>query len=97
MTRQPGCSSLAVTIADTEIVGPPHAVNASLTKKAKEISGRWTDIELTTGHVCSPSVGKSLDCTRKPTAATPVGGSVNSDGETENADSCPVVWTVVGR
>ncbi len=76
-----------MTIADTEIVGPPHAVKVSGTEKAEVIPGRLTDIALTTGHVCSPSVGKSLDCTRNPTAATPVGGNVSNDGATENADS----------
>jgi hypothetical protein len=95
-TVQPACRSLAATRADTEIVGPPQAVNVSVTEKADEIPGSTTDIELTTGQVCSPSVGKSLDCTRNPTPATPLGGNVNKVGSTEKADSCPVVCTVVG-
>ena len=76
---QPACRSLAGTMAETEIVGPPHAVNVSGTDKADVTSGSLTDMVLTKGHVCSPSVGKSLDCTRNPTAATPVGGSVSND------------------
>ena len=50
-----------------------------------------TDSELTTGQVCSPSEGTSLDCTRKPTAATPFGGSVNNDGAIEKVAPSPVV------
>jgi hypothetical protein len=71
-------------------------VNVSFTAKSDAIPGSLTEIELTTGHVCSPSEGTSLDCTRKPTAATPPAGSVNIDGLMANADPCPVVRTVVG-
>ena len=68
---------LALTIADTEMAGPPQAVNVSATWKGESIPGSVTAIELTTGQVCSPSEGTSLDCTRKPTAAALLGGSVN--------------------
>jgi hypothetical protein len=83
-------------MADTEIVGPPHAVNVSDTGNAELIPGSVTDIDVTTGHVCSPSEGTSLDCTMKPTAGTPVGGRVSVDGAIEKTVSCPVSWTVVG-
>jgi hypothetical protein len=80
-----------LTIADTETVGPPQAVNVSATVKVEDIPGSPTDIELTTGHVCSPSVGTSLDCTRKPTEVVPVGGNVSVEGAMENTASDPVV------
>lgn len=86
---------MAATIAETEIVGPPQAVNASLVSRAVDIPGSFTDIELTTGQDCSPSTGTSLDCTRKPTSGLPVAGSVSSEGATEKTDSCPSCCTVV--
>jgi hypothetical protein len=54
-----------------------------------------TDIELTTGHVCSPSEGTSLDCSMKPTEAADPAGSVNFAGAVEKTDPCPVVPIVV--
>jgi hypothetical protein len=84
-----------LTIAETEIVGPPHAVNFSATENSEDIPGSPTDTELTTGHVCSPSVGTSLDCTRKPTETLAVGSNVNVEGAMENTGSDPVVCTVV--
>jgi hypothetical protein len=70
--------------------GPPQAVNASSTDKGEATLGRVTDIELTTGHVCSPSEGTSLDCTRKPAATTPDGGNVSVEGAIEKTVPSPV-------
>jgi hypothetical protein len=80
-----------LTIADTEIVGPPQAVKVAGTDNAEFVPGRVTDRELTTGQVCSPSEGTSLDCTRKPTVPAPLGGSVSEDGAMENVDPSPVL------
>ncbi len=78
------------------MVGPPQAVNVSLIERADEVPGSFTCIESTTGHVCSPLEGTSLDCTMNPTPATLPGDTVNRAGATPNAGACPVVRTVVG-
>jgi len=69
-------------------------VNFSATVWAAEAPGSVTFIEVTTGHVCSPSEGKSLDCTRKPAWATRPGDSVNFDGGMLKTVPSPVVRTV---
>jgi len=94
--RQLEDSSLTSTIAETKIVGPPQAVNVSLTVRVEEIPGSSTCIESTTGHVCSPLEGTSLDCTMNPTVATLPGDTVNRDGATAKGGPCPVVRTDVG-
>src|SRR5208283_5912613 len=78
--RQLARRSLSGTSADTEIVGPPQAVKVSATVKLVVTSGKVTSIELTTGQVCSPLEGTSLDSTMKPTSATPPGESVSVVG-----------------
>jgi len=77
------------------MVGPPQAVNVSATVKLDAIPGRVTSIELTTGHVCSPSEGTSLDSTMKPTVAEPLGERVNIAGATSKTEPWPVARIVV--
>jgi hypothetical protein len=55
-------------------------VNVSGIVKLDATPGRVTSIELTTGHVCSPSEGTSLDCAIKPAEATLPGDSVKVVG-----------------
>jgi hypothetical protein len=68
------------------MVGPPQAVNVSATVKLEAIPGRVTSIELTTGHVCSPLEGTSLDSTIKPTFAAAPEESVNIVGAMSKTD-----------
>jgi hypothetical protein len=89
--------ALASTRAETEIVGPPQAVNVSATLSAVETPGSVTNIEVTTGQLVSPSEMTSLDCTKKPTASALPEGKFNIAGAMENADPCPVLRTVAER
>ena len=88
-------SALSGTIADTDIVGPPQAVNVSAIVMVEATPGNLTSIELTTGHVCSPSEGTSLDSTTKPTLADFPGGTVSDVGAISKTDPSPVERTVV--
>jgi len=74
-------------MADTNIVGPPHAVKFSGTVKVDGIPGSLTFIDATTGHVCSPFDGTSLDCIMKPALAAFPGDTVTGDGATRNTGS----------
>lgn len=90
-------NTLAGTIADTNMVGPPHAVKFSATLKVEEIPGNFTFIDETTGQVCSPFDGTSLDCTMKPALGTFPVETATGDGATRNTGPWPVLRTVVGR
>jgi hypothetical protein len=70
-------------------------VNVSATVKLDAIPGRVTSIELTTGHVCSPSEGTSLDSTMKPAVAELPGETVSFVGAMSKTDPSPVVRIVV--
>src|SRR5271165_772108 len=77
-------NALAGTIADTKMVGPPHAVKFSATVKVEGIAGSLTFIDETTGHVCSPFDGTSLDCTMKPALTTLPADTVTGAGAARN-------------
>jgi hypothetical protein len=72
-------------------------VKVSATLKLDAIPGSFTSIELTTGHVCSPSEGTSLDSTTNPTLAELPGETVSVAGAISKTDPSPVVRMVVCR
>ena len=68
-------------------------MKSSATVKAVEVPGTLTFMEVTTGQVCWPSEGKSLDCTRKPARTTVPGESDTCEGGIWNTVPSPVVST----